>query len=44
VLALGLEAVGAKQVSLYDGSWSEYAARPEAEIEIGGVSAASQSG
>jgi thiosulfate/3-mercaptopyruvate sulfurtransferase len=43
VLALGLEAAGAKQVSLYDGSWSEYAARPEAVIEIGGVRAASQS-
>jgi thiosulfate/3-mercaptopyruvate sulfurtransferase len=33
VLALGLEAAGAKQVSLYDGSWAEYAARPEAVIE-----------
>jgi thiosulfate/3-mercaptopyruvate sulfurtransferase len=33
VLALGLEAAGAKQVSLYDGSWAEYAARPEALIE-----------
>jgi thiosulfate/3-mercaptopyruvate sulfurtransferase len=33
VLALGLEAAGAKQVSLYDGSWSEYAARPGAVIE-----------
>jgi thiosulfate/3-mercaptopyruvate sulfurtransferase len=33
VLAFGLEAAGAKQVSLYDGSWSEYAARPEAVIE-----------
>jgi thiosulfate/3-mercaptopyruvate sulfurtransferase len=44
VLALGLEAAGAKQVSLYDGSWSEYAARPEAVIEIGGVGSAVQSG
>lgn len=43
VLALGLEAAGAKQVSLYDGSWSEYASRPEAVIEIDGVSAASPS-
>jgi thiosulfate/3-mercaptopyruvate sulfurtransferase len=43
VLALGLEAAGAKQVSLYDGSWAEYAARPEAVIESGGVRAASQS-
>jgi thiosulfate/3-mercaptopyruvate sulfurtransferase len=33
VLALGLEEAGAKQVSLYDGSWAEYAARPEAVIE-----------
>jgi thiosulfate/3-mercaptopyruvate sulfurtransferase len=33
VLALGLEASGANQVSLYDGSWAEYAARPEAVIE-----------
>jgi thiosulfate/3-mercaptopyruvate sulfurtransferase len=43
VLALGLEAAGAKQVSLYDGSWSEYAARPEAVIEIGTAGAAGQS-
>jgi thiosulfate/3-mercaptopyruvate sulfurtransferase len=35
VLAFGLEAAGAKQVSLYDGSWSEYAARSEAVIESG---------
>jgi thiosulfate/3-mercaptopyruvate sulfurtransferase len=33
VLALGLEAAGAKQVSLYDGSWAEYAAHPQAVIE-----------
>jgi thiosulfate/3-mercaptopyruvate sulfurtransferase len=33
VLALGLEAAGAKQVSLYDGSWTEYAAHPHAVIE-----------
>jgi thiosulfate/3-mercaptopyruvate sulfurtransferase len=33
VIALGLEVAGAKQVSLYDGSWAEYAARPEAVIE-----------
>jgi thiosulfate/3-mercaptopyruvate sulfurtransferase len=43
VLALGLEAAGAKQVSLYDGSWAEYAARPEAVIEIGSERAAGQS-
>jgi thiosulfate/3-mercaptopyruvate sulfurtransferase len=33
VIALGLELAGAKQVSLYDGSWAEYAAHPEALIE-----------
>jgi thiosulfate/3-mercaptopyruvate sulfurtransferase len=33
VIALGLEAAGAKSVSLYDGSWAEYAQRPEAVIE-----------
>ncbi len=33
VVALGLELAGAAQVSLYDGSWAEYAQRPEAVIE-----------
>jgi thiosulfate/3-mercaptopyruvate sulfurtransferase len=33
VIALGLELAGAKQVSLYDGSWAEYGAHPEAVIE-----------
>jgi thiosulfate/3-mercaptopyruvate sulfurtransferase len=33
VLALGLEIAGAKNVQLYDGSWAEYAQRPEAVIE-----------
>lgn len=33
VLALGLEIAGAKTVRLYDGSWAEYAQRPEAVIE-----------
>jgi thiosulfate/3-mercaptopyruvate sulfurtransferase len=33
VIALGLELAGAKQVSLYDGSWAEYATHPEAVIE-----------
>lgn len=33
VIALGLEVAGAKFVSLYDGSWAEYAQRPEAVIE-----------
>jgi thiosulfate/3-mercaptopyruvate sulfurtransferase len=32
VLALALERCGASQVSLYDGSWAEYAQRPEAVI------------
>ena len=33
VIALGLEIVDAKQVSLYDGSWAEYAQHPRAVIE-----------
>jgi thiosulfate/3-mercaptopyruvate sulfurtransferase len=33
VVALGLEVAGAKNVRLYDGSWAEYAQRPEAIIE-----------
>jgi thiosulfate/3-mercaptopyruvate sulfurtransferase len=33
VIALGLEVAGAKNVSLYDGSWAEYAQHPEALIE-----------
>jgi thiosulfate/3-mercaptopyruvate sulfurtransferase len=33
VIALGLEIAGAEKVSLYDGSWAEYAQRPEAVIE-----------
>jgi thiosulfate/3-mercaptopyruvate sulfurtransferase len=32
VIALGLEIAGATQVSLYDGSWAEYAQHPEAVI------------
>lgn len=32
VLAVGLELAGAKSVSLYDGSWAEYASRPESKI------------
>ena len=36
VLALGLEVAGARQVRLYDGSWAEYAQRPEAVIEKNG--------
>jgi thiosulfate/3-mercaptopyruvate sulfurtransferase len=33
VIALGLEIVSAGPVSLYDGSWAEYAQHPEAVIE-----------
>jgi thiosulfate/3-mercaptopyruvate sulfurtransferase len=33
VLALGLEIAGAPLVSLYDGSWAEYAQHPKAVIE-----------
>jgi thiosulfate/3-mercaptopyruvate sulfurtransferase len=33
VIALGLEIAGAKQVSLYDGSWAEYGAHSDAVIE-----------
>jgi thiosulfate/3-mercaptopyruvate sulfurtransferase len=33
VIALGLEIAGADRVSLYDGSWAEYAQQPKAVIE-----------
>jgi thiosulfate/3-mercaptopyruvate sulfurtransferase len=33
VIALSLEVVGAQNVSLYDGSWAEYASHPESLIE-----------
>jgi thiosulfate/3-mercaptopyruvate sulfurtransferase len=33
VIALSLELVGAKNVSLYDGSWAEYAQQPDSVIE-----------
>lgn len=35
VLVLGLACCGAAEVSLYDGSWAEYAQRPEAVIAVG---------
>jgi thiosulfate/3-mercaptopyruvate sulfurtransferase len=35
VIALGLELAGAKHVSLYDGSWAEYAQQPDSIIEKG---------
>ena len=35
VLALGLARCGAEGVSLYDGSWAEYAQRAEAVIARG---------
>ncbi len=33
VIALSLEVVGAQNVSLYDGSWAEYAQQPDSVIE-----------
>lgn len=33
VIALSLEVVGAKDITLYDGSWSEYAQHPDSVIE-----------
>jgi thiosulfate/3-mercaptopyruvate sulfurtransferase len=33
VIALGLEIAGAARVSLYDGSWAEYAQQSDAVIE-----------
>jgi thiosulfate/3-mercaptopyruvate sulfurtransferase len=35
VITLGLEVADANHVSLYDGSWAEYARHPEAVIEKG---------
>jgi thiosulfate/3-mercaptopyruvate sulfurtransferase len=36
VIALGLEVVGAQNVSVYDGSWAEYAQQPDSVIEKNG--------
>ncbi|HEX3374058.1 MAG TPA: 3-mercaptopyruvate sulfurtransferase [Edaphobacter sp.] len=33
VIALGLEVAGAQDISLYDGSWAEYAQQPDSVIE-----------
>jgi thiosulfate/3-mercaptopyruvate sulfurtransferase len=33
VVSLGLELAGATNVTLYDGSWAEYASQPDAIIE-----------
>jgi thiosulfate/3-mercaptopyruvate sulfurtransferase len=35
VLSLALELAGADKISLYDGSWAEYASQPDAEIVAG---------
>jgi thiosulfate/3-mercaptopyruvate sulfurtransferase len=35
VLSLALELAGASDISLYDGSWAEYASQPDAEIVTG---------
>lgn len=35
VLALALDSIGAPDVALYDGSWSEWGARPNAPVETG---------
>lgn len=34
-LALALEVLGARDVAVYDGSWSDWGSRPDAEVETG---------
>jgi thiosulfate/3-mercaptopyruvate sulfurtransferase len=35
VLSLALDEIGARDVALYDGSWTEWGARPEAPVVTG---------
>ena len=35
ILMLALDEIGARNVALYDGSWTEWGSRPEAPVETG---------
>ncbi len=35
ILMLALDEIGASDVALYDGSWTEWGARPQAPVETG---------